>query len=138
MEAYLRAFLNFEQNDWARLLSIAEVAYNNAKNASTGFTPFELNCDYHPRVSYKENVNPCSKSKSADDLANDLRELMIICQKNLQHAQNLQKRAHNKSIKPRSYASDDKIWLNSKYIKTKRNRKLEAKFFRPFQVLQPV
>ncbi len=28
--------------------------------------------------------------------------------------------------------------MNSKYIKTKQNRKLEAKFFRPFRVLYPV
>ena len=28
--------------------------------------------------------------------------------------------------------------MNSKYIKTKRNRKLEAKFFGPFRVLYPV
>ena len=48
MEAYLRAFVNFEQNDWAKLLPMAEFAYNNAKNASTGFTPFKLNCGYHP------------------------------------------------------------------------------------------
>ena len=40
MEAYLRAFVNFEQNDRARLLPMAEFAYNNAKNASTGHTPF--------------------------------------------------------------------------------------------------
>ena len=50
MEAYLRAFVNWEQNDWARLLPMAEFAYNNAKNARTGHTPFELNCGYHPRV----------------------------------------------------------------------------------------
>ena len=48
MEAYLRPFVNFEQNDWASLLTMAEFAYNNAKNASTGFTSFELNCEYHP------------------------------------------------------------------------------------------
>ena len=60
MEAYLRAFVNFEQNDWARLLPMAEFAYNNAKNASTGHTPFELNYGYHPRMSYKEDVDPRS------------------------------------------------------------------------------
>ena len=48
MEAYLRAFVNFEQNDWAKLLSMAEFTYNNAKNASTSHTPFELNYSYHP------------------------------------------------------------------------------------------
>ena len=41
-------------------------------------------------------------------------------------------------MKPKSYAPGDKIWLNSKYIKTKQNRKLEAKLFRPFQVLHAV
>ena len=60
MEAYLRAFVNFEQNDWARLLPMAEFAYNNAKNASTGYTPFELNCGYHPCVSFEEDTDPCS------------------------------------------------------------------------------
>ena len=63
---------------------------------------------------------------------------MIVCRENLHHAQELQKRAHNKGVKPRSYAPGDKVWLNSKYIKTKRNRKLEAKFFGPFRVLHPV
>ena len=88
MEAYLRVFVNFEQNDWTRLFPIAEFAYNNVKNASTGYTPFELKCSHHPYVFYKENVNPLSQSKLVDDLANDLKELIIICQKNLQHAQN--------------------------------------------------
>ena len=68
MEAYLWAFVNFEQNDWARLLPMAKFAYNNAKNASNDHTPFELNCGYHSRMSYKEDVNPHSKSKSAEEL----------------------------------------------------------------------
>ena len=63
---------------------------------------------------------------------------MIVCQENLHHAQELQKRANNKGVKSQSYASGEKVFLNSKYIKTKRNRKLKAKFFGPFQVLHPV
>ena len=64
--------------------------------------------------------------------------LIIVCWENFRHAHELQKQAYNKSVKPKSYASSDKVWLNSKYIKTKQNRKLEAKFFEPFQVLYPV
>ena len=101
---------------------MAEFAYKNAKNVSTGHIPFELDYGYYPRMSYKDDVDPRSKSKSADELSTELRELMIVCQKNLYHAQELQKRAHNKGVKPRSYAPSDKIWLNSKYIKTKQNR----------------
>ncbi len=48
---------------------MAEFAYNNAKNASTGHTSFELNCGYHPKVSFEEDVDPHSKSCSANKLA---------------------------------------------------------------------
>ena len=72
MEAYLQAFINFEQNDWAWFLSIAEFAYNNAKNASIGYTPFKFHCGYHPRVFYKENLDPCSQSRTAEELFSKL------------------------------------------------------------------
>ena len=111
---------------------MAEFAYNNAKNASTGYTPFELNCGYHPCVSFDKDTNPCSQSKTAKKLSSKLKELMTVCQKNLHHVQEVQKQAHDKGVKPRSYASGDKVWLNCKYIKTKQNQKLEAMFFRPF------
>ena len=35
IEAYLQAFVNYKQNDWAKLLPMAKFAYNNIKNAST-------------------------------------------------------------------------------------------------------
>ena len=46
MKAYLQAFINFKQNDLVQLLPIIEYAYNNTKNASTRYTPIELNCRY--------------------------------------------------------------------------------------------
>ncbi len=138
MEAYLRASVNYEQDDYAGLLPMAEFAYNNAKNASTGHTLFELNCGFHLRTSYKKDVNSCSQSKTTNELATELRNLMTVCRDNVQHAQELQKRYHEKHAKPRSYAPGEKVWLNSKYIKTKQNRKLEAKFFGLFRVLHPV
>ena len=109
MEAYFRAFVNFEQNDWAWLLPMGKFTYYNAKNASTGFTPFELNCGYHPWVSYKEDLDPRSKSRTAEELSFKLRKLMIVYQQNLHHLQEVQKRADNKSAKPQSYAPGDKV-----------------------------
>ena len=120
------------------LTSMAEFAHNDAKNASTGHTLFELNCGFHPWASYKEVVDPRSKSKAADKLATQLRELTTICRESIQHAQELQKQYHDKHVKPRSYTPGEKVWLNSKYIKTKQNRKPETKFFGPFRVLHQV
>ncbi len=118
---------------------MAEFAYNNAKNTSTRHTLVELNCGYYSCIFNKEDINPCSYSKSAEELVNKLKDLMTIYRKNLYHTQKLQKQYYNKTIKPKSYAPSDKVWLNSKYIKTKnQNYKLEAKFFRPFWVLHPM
>ena len=88
---------------------MAEFAYNNAKNPSTGHTPFELNCGYHLYVSFEEDTNPRFRSKIADKLSTKLQKLMTVCQKNLYHNQEPHKRAHDKNVKPKSYASDDKI-----------------------------
>ena len=48
MKAYFPAFANFEKYDSARILLMAEFAYNDAKNASTGLILFELNYGYQP------------------------------------------------------------------------------------------
>ena len=54
IEAYLRAFANYEQNNWARLLLKAEFSYKNVKNTSTSYTLFKLNYSYYLFVSYKK------------------------------------------------------------------------------------
>ena len=117
---------------------MAKFAYNNTKNASTGHMPFKLNCGYYFCVSFKKDTDSCSQSKTANELLAELWELMTICRENLHHAQDLQKPAHNKGVKPRSYVPGDKGWLNNKYIKIKCSQKFEAKFFGLFQVLHLV
>lgn len=72
IEAYLRIFVNYEKNNWTRLLPIAEFTYNNAKNINTDHTPFELNCDYYPRISYQKDIDLYFKSKSAKELSTKL------------------------------------------------------------------
>ena len=106
---YLSAFINFKQNDWARLLPMGKFAYNNAKNSSIGHTPFQLNCGYHPCVFFEKDTNPRFRSKSADELSAELRDLISVCWEKLHHAQELQKRAHNKGVKPRIYVPGGKV-----------------------------
>ena len=119
---------------------MTEFTYNNTKNANTGYTPFEFNHGYHPCISYEEKkiLDLRSKLKTVEELFSELWKLMIVYQQNLYHAQTLQKQAHNKGVKPQSYAPGNKVWLSSKHLKTKWNCKLEAKFFGLFQVLHPV
>ncbi len=117
---------------------MAKFVYNNTKNVSTGHTLFKLNCNYHLTVFFKEDVDLYSRSCSINKLVEELRELIEVCCQNLLHAQELQKRANDKRVKSRNYAPSEKVWLNSKYIKTKKNKKRESKFFRLFWVLHAV
>ena len=79
MKVYLRIFANYKKDNQTRLLPMAEFAYNNTKNASIRYRLFELNCGYHPHVSYKEDIDPCSKLKAANELTKELRNLMAAC-----------------------------------------------------------
>ena len=68
---------------------------------------------------YKKDINPHSKSKSENELYTELRKLVIVCYENFYYTEKLQKQAYNKGAKTENYAFSDKIWLNSKYIKSK-------------------
>jgi len=51
LEQYLRAYCNYQQDDWEnweKLLPIAEFCYNNAQTRTTRITPFWANYGYHP------------------------------------------------------------------------------------------
>lgn len=58
---------------------MAEFTYKNAKNTSTGHTSFNLNYNYHLQVVFEDEVDPYSRSCSADKLAKELKEEMFIC-----------------------------------------------------------
>lgn len=62
---------------------------------SIGYIPFELNYGYHPRVFYEKNIDPYSKSKSADKLWSELTQLMIVYQENFYYPGELWKKSYN-------------------------------------------
>ena len=51
LEQYLHTYCNYQQDNWSDLSPLAEFAYNNAPNATTGVMPFFANKGYHPNLS---------------------------------------------------------------------------------------
>ena len=51
LEQYLQVYCNYQQDNWSKLLPLAEFTYNNTPNATTGVTPFFANKGYHPNIS---------------------------------------------------------------------------------------
>ena len=56
IEAYLRPFINQEQDDWIDLLPMAEYAYNKSMTTATGMSPFYANYGYHPETTTPVNT----------------------------------------------------------------------------------
>ena len=50
LEQYLHIFCDYQQDNWADLLPLAEFAHNNTKHTSTQVSPFYANYGYHPRM----------------------------------------------------------------------------------------
>src|SRR5258708_38351986 len=61
LEQYLQGYTNYQQDDWATLLPMAEFAYNNATNTTTEVSPFFANKGYHPEIT----SDPQAKTSSA-------------------------------------------------------------------------
>ncbi len=64
---------------------MTKLASNNAKNISIGQITFEFNYHYLSYIFYEKDIDPCSKSKSANELSMKFQELMTLYKKNLHH-----------------------------------------------------
>ncbi len=72
--------LSYQQDNWDLLLPIAEFAYNNAPNASTGISPFFANKGYHPNITLHPERDIASTR--AHDFVVNLDELhQFLCDK---------------------------------------------------------
>jgi len=58
IETYLRAFTSKEHDDWARLLPMAEFAYNNSTTMGNGMSPFYANYGFHPVATGIRPIKP--------------------------------------------------------------------------------
>src|SRR5260221_11583664 len=63
LEQYLCTYTNYQQDNWALLLPLAEFAYNNVASVTTGVSPFFVNKGYHLRLT-TDPIAPSSSSEA--------------------------------------------------------------------------
>src|SRR5258708_26336837 len=94
LEQYLWAYMNYQQDNWAPLLPLAEFTYNNAMSATTGVSPFFVNKGYHPRL--LTNLLAPSSSSEAQHYVSDLDQLHSQLQEaNAEHQQSYTKEVYD-------------------------------------------
>ena len=135
LEQYLRIFCNYQQDNWSDILPLAEFAYNNAPNASTGVSPFFANKGYHPNITVQ--IERELASQQAKHFVTDLDELHSALRDQIKSAQlRYQGPADAKRTRPPQLQIGDSVFVKSDHIRTTRpSRKLSDKYLGPFEVI---
>ena len=134
IEAYLRAFVGKEQDNWASLLPMAEFAYNNSVTGGSGLTPFYANYGFHPVAIDPPSGEPLNPGSAT--YGHWMQTVHDEARKGLREAQERMKKYTDPSRKkPPAYKVGDLVMLNGRNIKTRRpSRKLDHKNHGPFQI----
>jgi hypothetical protein len=135
MEAYLRCYVNYKQNNWVELLPLAQYAYNSAESEGTGVTPFFANYGYTP-TAYEAPLIDSAHAQGAivkvEELKTLHQELATDIKFIAQRAAIYYNRKH--SVGP-ELKEGDKVYLLRKNVKTKRpSDKLDHKKLGPFKI----
>jgi len=93
LEQYLYVYYNYQQDNWSKLLPLAEFAYNNAPSATTGVSPFFANKGYYPNlIVYPErdiaSSHTCDFIVDLDKLQSTLKEEIAKAQRQYQPSAN--------------------------------------------------
>ena len=111
LEVALRAYINFDCNNWAELLPKIAFAYNNTPHSATGYAPAVLLYGFKPNehISYIANQNtsiipqpPLNKilKPEALEFINEFDGMRIAAKDILRRAQSIFENNYNKSHLP--------------------------------------
>jgi hypothetical protein len=140
----LRAFVSFRQDDWDKHLSAAELAMNNAQQASTGFSPFYLNYGQEVSLPLDQAIAGLMPSNNPE-AADRIRQLKVDLEKArtaIEKAQQRQSKYADQHRRDVKLNVGDQVLLSTKHLKLvgadKRTPKFACQFLGPFKVKRVV
>jgi len=110
-------YCNYQQDNWADLLPLAEFTYNNASSATTRVSPFFANKDYHPNISvYPEHDMTSTRAR---DYAVNLELLHQYLREEMANAQlHYQGLADAKCTPAPDFKVGDQVYVKAKYFQS--------------------
>jgi Integrase zinc binding domain len=139
LEQYLRIYGNFQQDNWAKWLPIAQYVHNSWPSTTTGQTPFDLLIGFTPRI--KESQQTTNIPEIEHRIAH-LKTLRDRAQTAIRRAQAMtQKYAERKKGQHhfRPFAEGQQVWLEGTNLRLSHpTAKLRPKRFGPFRVTKVI
>ena len=144
LKQFLRAYVNYNQNNWVDWLPLAEFEANSDRNASTGVAPFLLTKGYIPRSGLEPpspwDVSASQRAKrevqSADAFIDKMDRMRQHVKEQLEWSRALQKeQADRRRLPAPEFMVGDMVMLDSRNIKTARPTKsLDHKNLGPYRI----
>ena len=130
MKNYLRAYVNYAQNDWVDHLPMAEFLANNHINESTGMTPFFADNGFHPWTgvkppqAYQQGASQKAKLLAADRIVANQKETVSYLQDQLTWSQQEQAHWANQNRQPHpEYKVGDVVYMDARHFASERDSK---------------
>src|SRR6266436_4959381 len=135
LEQYLRVYMNYQQDDWVTLLPMAEFAYNNTTNVTTGVSPFFTNKGYHPEFTVDLQVK--TSSAEAQAFMADLEHVQAELKENIAQAQErYQKNVDKHRMEAPELKIGNQAYIKAKFFRTRRpSKKLLEKNLGPYDMI---
>src|SRR5438876_6952220 len=123
MEDYLRAYCAENQIAWAKLLLLAQYAYNNSRSSITGKSPnyFIFGFDCNIRLDIADNV-PKGKIPAAHDRVTKLHELREDLRDKLAAARERIKKYYDQRYILMQFKRGELVKLNTANLKLKQGK----------------
>jgi hypothetical protein len=134
LEAYLRHYINYTQDDWAEWLDMAEFAYNNSEHAATKMTPFYALHGDHPNFTIRNESPGVELSDAvATAHANKIQDVRAFLRGRAQEAREAMRKYYDQHHQDMEFEEGDLVWLKTDNIRTRRKaKKLDHKKIGPF------
>lgn len=134
---FLTAFIDQTQNNWPKILSYATFAYNNLKNTSTDYTPFEL--VYGRIMNIPESIlkNPLpayTYDNYSDELKQNLKNSWNIAGENLNKRKEKNKTYYDNLHKTKNL--DVKIGDLVLLLKPQKDHKFDHNYEGPYEIVE--
>jgi hypothetical protein len=130
LESYLRSYVNYQQNDWIKWLSIAEYAYNNNLNSVLKQISFQMMFDSEMKFENVIQKNLKIDVSAARDRVVQLSNVKRVCETRWKQALDKAERNYNKKKAQIEFKINDKIFLNARNIISIRSfKKLNYKYY---------
>jgi len=145
LEQILRAYVGYKQNDWDKHLRLAEFAYNNSEQASTGFAPLKLltGQDPYTPASFLNLAAASSPVPSTEEFLRKLQNSVKAAIDCMALAQDYQAQYANRSRREEEFKAGDKVFLSGNHVTAafqvkQPSKKLAHRWLGPYRVGQVV